>query len=221
MLGGAAAAVVLTVHPFSHNQALKDSASTSRAAAHQSPPATAPAAGPATAVSSPSSPVVSQSASPAGTQVTEQQAAQNLAGMLSQSGSDRTAIRQAYNDVQACGPSLASDPQVFEKAADSRRALLAQLSSMPGASALPAPMLQDLTSAWQASIATDQDYAQWANDEISQGCSADDSSDRALAAANGPGGPNDQATADKQDFVSLWNPIAAQYGLSTYTSDQF
>ncbi len=216
MLGGAAAAVVLTIHPFSHNQALSSTASTSKTSVPQSPPASA-ATGPATAASSPSAPALSQPASPAGTQVTEQQAAQNLAGMLSQSGSDRSAIVQAYNDVQSCGPSLNSDPQAFESAASSRHTLLTQLASMPGASTLPASMLQDLAGAWQASIAVDQDYAQYANDEISKGCTQDDASDQGLVAADGP---NQQATADKQAFASLWNPIAAQYGLTTYTSDQ-
>ena len=137
--------------------------------------------------------------------------------MLSQSVSDRTAIVQAVSDIETCGSSLNQDPQVFESAASSRRTLLTELASMPGASALPTPMLQDLTGAWQASIAADTDFARWANDEIAHGCVRNDTSDRGSVAANGP---DAQATADKQAFVSMWNPIATQYGLSMYTVGQ-
>jgi len=212
VLGGVGAAVILTVHPFSHSENLRNAASTS---GHSAPRSLSASAG--TVTSDPASPVSVQSGSPTATQVTEQQAAQNLGGMLSQSVSDRSAITQAVNDVQACGPSLKQDPQVFERAANSRRTLLADLADMSGASALPAPMLHDLTGAWQASIAADNDFAQWANDEISNGCVQDDTSDPGSVAANGP---DAQATTDKQAFVSVWNPMAAQYGLTTYTWNQ-
>ena len=137
--------------------------------------------------------------------------------MLSQSVSDRTAITQAVRDVETCGPSLNQDPQVFQSAASSRRTLLTELANMPGAAALPAPMLQDLTGAWHASIDADKDFAQWANDEIMHGCVQNDTSDPGAVAANGP---DAEATTDKQAFVSMWNPIATQYGLTTYTWDQ-
>jgi hypothetical protein len=41
----------------------------------------------------------------------------------------------------------------------------------------PASMLQDLTTAWQASGEADQGFAKWTQDEISQGCSTNDQSD--------------------------------------------
>ena len=137
--------------------------------------------------------------------------------MLSQSVSDRTAIVNAVSDIETCGPSLNQDPQIFESAASSRRMLLTELANMPGASTLPAPMIQDLTSAWQASIAADTDFARWANDETTHGCVQNDTSDPGSVAANGP---DAEATADKQAFVSMWNPIAAQYSLTTYAWDQ-
>ena len=151
------------------------------------------------------------------TQVTEQQAAQTLAGMLSQSVSDRAAIVQAVADVKNCGPSLSQDPQVFERAASSRQTLLAGLAAMPGTSALPGGMLRDLSGAWQASITADTDFAHWADDEITQGCVQDDSGDPNLVASTGP---DNQATADKQAFVGLWNPVATQYGLTSYAWNQ-
>ena len=220
MLGGAAAAVVLAVHPFSHSQLVSDAASASVSSAHRSPTAAA-----ATVPSASGSPAAAQSAYPASspsatapvTAVTEQQAAQRLGAMLAQSVSDRTAITQAVHDVDACGPSLNQDPQVFQSAASSRRTLLTELASMAGASTLPAPMLQDLSGAWQASMAADNDFAQWANDEITNTCAQNDTSDPGLVAAKGP---DNQATTDKKAFVSMWDQVATQYGLTTYTWEQ-
>jgi hypothetical protein len=209
VLGGAAAAVLLTTHPFGHNEAISNAANST----HRPAPANAAAAT--------SAPVSAQSVPATGSstaaQVTEQQAAQSLGGMLSQSVSDRTAIVQAVSDVEACGPSLNQDPQVFESAASSRRTLLTELATMPGASALPAQMLQDLTGAWQASLTADQDFAQWANDEITNGCTQNDTSDPGWVAAQGP---DAQATTDKKAFVSMWNQLATQYGLATYAWNQ-
>ena len=79
-------------------------------------------------------------------------------------------------------------------------------------------MLAALTSAWQNSIKADQDFAQWAQDEISGGCtSGNQSSDPHAQAA---GGPDAQATTGKQTFVGQWNPIATHYGLPTYRWNQ-
>jgi hypothetical protein len=205
------------VNPFSHSETLSSAASTSGSSAHRPPTASA-----ATAASAPGSPVSAQSAFPtsgslSAAPVTEQQAAQSLGEMLAQSGSDRTAITQAVRDVEACGPSLHQDPQVFQSADNSRRTLLTELANMPGASALPAPMLQDLSGAWQASIDADKDFTQWANDEVTHACVQNDTSDPGSVAANGP---DAEATTDKQAFVSMWNPIATQYGLTTYTWEQ-
>lgn len=147
----------------------------------------------------------------------QQQAADSLAGLLKQSVTDRNSIVQAVNDVNQCGPNLNQDPQIFQSAAASRQNLLSQLANLPQRSALPADMLAALTTAWQNSIKADQDFAQWAQDEISHGCTQNDQSDPGAQAAVGP---DNQATASKQAFVSQWNPIATQYGLPTYQWNQ-
>ena len=147
----------------------------------------------------------------------EQQAADSLAGLLKQSVTDRNSIVQAVNDVNQCGPNLNQDPQIFQSAASSRQNLLSQLASLPQRSALPQDMLADLTTAWQNSIQADQDFAQWAQDEISHGCTQNDQSDPGAQAAVGP---DNQATSSKQAFVSRWNPVATQYGLPTYQWNQ-
>lgn len=170
-----------------------------------------------TAPASAASPPVSTlpSASPA--RVSEQQAASNLAGLLSQSVKDRSAVMAAVTDVNSCGPALSQDPQTFQNAATSRQQLLSQLASLSGRSALPAAMLQSLTGAWQASAAADQDLGKWAQDEVSKGCTPNDQADASFQAAMGPDG---QATADKKAFVGQWNTIASQYGLTNYQWNQ-
>ena len=145
--------------------------------------------------------------------VSEQAAAQNLSGLLAQSASDRRSVQDAVADVNSCGPNLSQDPQVFQQAENSRETLLSKLENLSGLSALPAPMIKDLDNAWQASVQADQDFAAWAQDENSQGCTPDDHSDSNYQAATGP---DDDATRNKTAFVNLWNPIASKYGLTTY-----
>jgi hypothetical protein len=221
ILGGGAGAYVLVAHPFSHAPSTASNAANSS----QLPPAS-PSAGPASASVTPTAPATTPA--PPATPVTtatpppsgkpaEQQAATALATLLRQSVSDRSAINQAYNDVSGCGSLLGQDQQTFQQAASSRQDLISQLASLPDARALPAAMLSDLTGAWQASGEVDQDYAQWASDENSQGCSSQDYTDSSYEAAVSP---NNQATTDKTAFVALWNPIAGKYGLPAYSQGE-
>ena len=144
----------------------------------------------------------------------EQQAATQLAGLLPQSGADRGAVIDADVDVQNCGKNLAQDESTFAKSAANRQSLLSRLAVLPGRSALRPAMVSALTGAWQASVKADTDLAKWAQDELAHGC-------RKSKVANDPNlkasyGPDGQATADKQTFTSLWNPLARKYGLKTY-----
>jgi hypothetical protein len=146
------------------------------------------------------------------------QAAVRLSGLLAQSVTDRTAVIDAAADVRGCGSSLRQDARTFARAASSRQRLLSQLGSLPGRSLLPAAMLPDLTGAWQASARVDTDLARWAEDNITRGCHGGTRSDASLRASHAPEG---QAAAGKQAFASLWNPLARQYGLTTYQPNQF
>jgi eukaryotic-like serine/threonine-protein kinase len=173
--------------------------------AGQVSPAAAPASSPApAAVSSPALPP-------------QRQSAQALAALLAQSGTDRAAVTQAVTAVQDCSPGLSQDETIFSTAASSRQALLGELAALPARSALPASMLQDLTTAWQASSQADQDFANWTQDEISRGCSTNYPSDASYQAAMVP---DDQATTDKKAFVALWAAIADEYGLPLYKYNQ-
>jgi hypothetical protein len=142
-----------------------------------------------------------------------EQAASKLAALLSQSVSDRSAVNSAYNDVMQCGSELSQDAQVFQNAASARQQLLSQLANLPAQSALSAAMIQDLSGAWQESVQADSDYVHWAQDQASNGCTADSTADPNYVDAEAP---NDQATTDKTAFAGQWNPLAAQYGLTQY-----
>ena len=193
--------MVLLLHPFGGGHAAPRADQSSR---HKSRAVSISG----TASSSPSaSPTVSA----------EQQAAQSLAALLSQSVADRSSVVQAVSDVSQCGPNLSQDAQTFSHAASSHQRLLSQLVNLTGGSALPQQMLQALTGAWHASAQADRDFARWATDEISQGCTPNDHSDPGYQAAAAPDG---QATTDKKAFASRWDPIAAQYGLTPYRWNQ-
>jgi hypothetical protein len=146
------------------------------------------------------------------------QAAVRLSGLLAQSVTDRAAVIDAVADVRGCGPSLRKDARTFASAASSRQRLLSRLESLSGRSLLPAAMLQDLTSAWQASAQVDTDLAGWAADNIARGCHRNSRSDAQLRASYAP---ERQATFGKLAFARLWNPLARQYGLTTYQRNQF
>jgi hypothetical protein len=212
--------IVLLIHPFSHHETINDAANSTKT----TPPtasviANSPTA-PASASSSPSASAsvsASVSAPASSTEVTEKQAASTVAGLLASSVTDRTAINNAYNDVYSCGPNLDGDAAVFTRAVSSRRALLASLATMPGRAALPPALLSDLTNAWQASMAADEGLATWAHDEVTQGCVAGDTKDPGYQTTITP---DNEATEYKTDFTVAWNPIAAQYGLTTYQQGQ-
>ncbi len=198
---------MLIVPPFQHGQAAAGTLRTAARAAGTLK-AAAPAEGQPLSASAPATPSWPSA---------QRRAADSLAGLLAQSVTDRSSIVTAVSSVSQCEPTLSQDPQVFESAAASRQRLLSRLASLPGRSALSGQMLQALTSAWLASATADQDFAQWAQDDLSRGCTQNDQADPNFQAA---AGPDDQATTDKETFVGLWNPMAAQYGLTAYLWNQ-
>jgi hypothetical protein len=187
-----------------------------RTAAREVPAPSRSSTSPGSASSSgvtPSGGATSGAPSSGGAAPAQEQAANNLATLLGQSVSDRSAVNGAYNDVLQCGSDLDQDAQIFENAASARQQLLSQLADLPSQSALSSAMIQDLSGAWQESAQVDSDYVQWAQDQANNGCTASSTYDPSYVAAEGPNG---QATADKTAFASQWDPLAAQYGLTQY-----
>lgn len=207
-LAGIAAGVIFVAHPFG---IAKPTASVVTA-----PQASVPAASPAAVAGTPES--ASAPAVPARDSAAEQQAADSLSSLLSQSVSNRQQVNAAFNDVEQCGPDLAQDVQTFQDAQASRQQLLGQLTSVPGLDSLPQSMIADLQSSWQASATVDGDYVAWAQDQLGNGCSSDNQADPNYTAADAP---NSQATSSKTAFVQQWNPLAQAYGLTTYSPGDF
>ena len=203
LLAAGGAAAVFIVQPFQHSHAATGTPRTSPPAPRQQSSASA-------------NPTPSSTPTPS-SQSAQQRAAASLAALLAQSVTDRSSIVNAVNSISQCGPALSQDPQILESAAASHQRLLSQLASLPGRSALSGQMFQALTGAWLASATADRDFAQWAQDELSRGCTQNDQADPNFQAA---AAPDAQATADKKAFVNLWNPIAAQYGLTSYAWNQ-
>jgi hypothetical protein len=148
--------------------------------------------------------------------LTQRQAATALSGLLPQSGTDHADVNAAVTNVQACGKGLPKDMRVFSRAAANRNILLSKLAQLPGRSALSAAMISDLTGAWQASATVDEDLAKWAATAAGH-CDKGNPNDPNLSASY----PfDDTASADKEAFVKLWNPLAHKDGLPRYTAGQ-
>jgi len=163
-------------------------------------------------------PTTSASATGTGTGAAQRAAAAQLAGLLSRSGTDRADVIAAVGSVRACDKAavLRKDATTFSVAAANRQKLLSRLADLPGRSALPAAMISDLTAGWQASAQVDTDLAKWATAAASH-CRKGNQNDPNLKASYGPDG---QATAGKQAFARLWNPLATKYALPTYQWEQ-
>jgi hypothetical protein len=179
---------------------------------------------------SPSSPSASQttgagggttpkatSSASSGQSLTERQAAAQLAGLLKQSGSDHAAVTDAVLNVEGCGKNLGKSAQTFSTSAANRETLLARLADLPGRSSLPSAMINDLSSAWEASALVDNDLAKWANHAATAGCHGGDLNYSSYKTSISDDTP---ATDGKQKFVAAWNPLARPDGLPTYQASQ-
>jgi hypothetical protein len=165
----------------------------------------------------PSSTSTSTSSTTAAVPIAKQEAT-TLSDLLVQSASDRTAIVNAVSSISSC-QNLSGDAQTLVDAANSRQNLLnglegLNLSTLPSGSQLS----QALAGAWTNSKASDQSYADWAGDELNNGCTINDTSDPNYQNAQSS---DSQSTTEKTMFTNLWNPIATQYGLPTVTPTSF
>jgi hypothetical protein len=101
----------------------------------------------------------------------------------------------------------------------SRQALVSQLTQLD-LSALPqsSALTDALTNAWQSSASSDGAYAQWAADEQTKTCVPNDTSDPSYQTALADDG---HASTAKDQFSTLWNPIALSLGLQQWQPNQF
>ncbi|MBM9509643.1 hypothetical protein [Actinacidiphila acididurans] len=144
-----------------------------------------------------------------------------LDALLRQQAGTRGHVQQAVNSAMKCGrgTSLTEDTDAFRHAYGRRDDLTTQLSGLDvDAVDGGGQAVSDLTDAWNASMAADRAFAQWASWLATNGCDAD-------TTANAPGfsdamDASARATEAKKTFVAEWNPVADRYGLPDYSWDQ-
>jgi hypothetical protein len=87
-----------------------------------------------------------------------------------------------------------------------------QVGAIPNGSTLKSQLM----TALQISLSIDNDYLTWARQQQSSGCTVGTSSTYFQDASN----EDSQATADKETFLSTWDPIANAYGLEQFDASQ-
>jgi hypothetical protein len=142
-----------------------------------------------------------------------------MSNLLAQSADDRSQVQAATQNIAAC-TDLFQAEQTLVTAAGSRQTLLngvgqLQVGQLPNSAGL----LSNLSAAWQNSVESDNSYANWASNEdrYVNGCILNDTNNAYYQAAQST---DAAASSAKQTFVSLWNPIASQYGLPQVSANQ-
>ena len=180
-----------------------------------------PSPKPPTSTTAPASTVPPTTTSTAATATTAPTAsvqraqAGQIANLLTQNTGARNLVVNATQGVQNCTQSPASGTSALQSAISTRNSILSQLGSI-SVGALPSgpQMVSALGDAMRSSVSSDQDYVAWMGDVAAQGCPLSTASDASFQAATAA---STQATAAKQSFVGLWNPVAAQFGLQQYS----
>jgi hypothetical protein len=135
-----------------------------------------------------------------------QQEARTINNIIHTSASDRVISTHAIGLIQSCSyTGVQAGLSQLQGSIQNREQLITSLrsgnfSDLPNASVV----IARLTSALQASVNDDQDFATYANDLLYENtsCGGPDS-----ALSQGSGADNTTATQAKQAFVDLWNPI--------------
>jgi serine/threonine protein kinase len=196
----AAIAIVVTTHrgpshPVAQNSPLPT--------ASTSVPSTPPSTPPSTSVPGTSAPTSAPARS------TPAEAAAALDQLLSTSSRSRADVVAAVAAAQSC-EDPAGAASTLALAADERTAELQQLGTTDlTAVDSTGQLARTLTDALTSSRAADLSFAAWAASV--SGCSAAAPLDADYASA---GTSSTAATAAKQEFVNLWNPVASKYGLT-------
>jgi hypothetical protein len=113
--------------------------------------------------------------------------------------------------------SISSDITQIGDIAQQRQTELAQAGNLQvGAIPNGATLKSQLMTALQISLNIDNDYLAWARQQQSSGCTVGTGSTYYQEASNA----DSQATADKETFLSTWDPIASTYGLEQFDASQ-
>jgi hypothetical protein len=137
---------------------------------------------------------------------------------LRQSANARRTVVTATQSVSNCTAGPASELSAMKGGISSRESALRQLGAI-APTGLPnrATLVGDLNSVLQASDQADQGFVRWMGDIEGSSCPYASSSDSNYQAATSASA---QADGAKRAFLALWNPVAAQFGLTQYTAGQ-
>jgi len=112
---------------------------------------------------------------------------------------------------------IGSDITQIGDIAGQRQTELTQAGNLQvGAIPNGATLKSQLMTALQISLNIDNDYLAWARQQQSSGCAVGTNSTYYSDATNA----DSQATADKETFLSTWDPIASTYGLEQFDAGQ-
>lgn len=146
-----------------------------------------------------------------------------LEGILQQSAAGRAQLAGTVRSGQpSCGTASPQSEQQLTSVVENRNSLVHQLDVLgsgpdPGTQAVSSLLHQALEASTQADV----EYRNWnaaMGGSSSDGCSADPSVAAFLAAAHAD---DSSATSYKSQFVALFNPLAAQLGLATWSPTAF
>ena len=143
-----------------------------------------------------------------------------LGSYLARSASVRPTVQAAIDGVRTCSQTPASGEATLQRAITTRQQIINGLGTLAPAG-LPhgARLISGLTTAMQDSITADRDYQGWMADVASSGsCAGNPADDPSYAAGQTA---SIQATAAKDAFVNIWNPMAPGYQQQTYSSTGF
>lgn len=120
------------------------------------------------------------------------------------------------NNVGNC-VNIDSDVTQIGDIANERQSELAQAGNLQVGAIPNGPTLKSqLMTALRISLNIDNDYLAWAQQQQSSGCTVGTNSTYYQQASS----EDSQATADKETFLSTWDPIASSYGLEQFDASQ-
>ncbi|MEV7524910.1 hypothetical protein [Streptomyces sp. NPDC091371] len=138
--------------------------------------------------------------------------------LLADSNDSRASVIKAVEDIKGC-KNLDQAASDLRDAARQREELITRLQELK-VDKLPdnARLTAALTKAWQASADADNSYAAWADDVDDDKCKEGKAKNSSNAAdGNRSSG---EATKAKEQAATLWNTIAAKYGLTKRDKSQ-
>ena len=171
-------------------------------------------AGSSPAVSSPAA--TSAPSSPSASTLAPRQAAA-VNNLLTSSAAALKALTSAVSEVGDC-TNLSSAVHQIRNVVNQRSAEYNQASTLSTSALANGPTVKsDLIAALRNSLDADKDYLTWAQQQLNPECAPTAQSSAYIAANNA----SHQASASKEAFIRVWNPVAAQYGIQLKSPGTF